>query len=70
MMGTTTLVNTAIMQVEKADNTLFFRNRVAPIYQEAYILDKLYANIAAQIDILILLPLLLIYLRQTAAMLK
>jgi hypothetical protein len=40
------------------------------MYQEDYVLDNIYANLAGTIGIITLLPLLLIYLRQTSSMLS
>ena len=42
---------------------------MAPVYQEQYTKDNFYNNIKDQFGTIILLPLLLIYLRQTAGML-
>ena len=40
------------------------------MYQEDYILDYIYNNLRTTIGIITLLPLLLIYLRQTSSMLS
>lgn len=40
------------------------------MYQENYILDNIYSNLGGTIGIIALLPLLLIYLRQTSSMLS
>lgn len=69
MIGANTLVNNAILQLETSDNTKHFQNTVSPIYQEAYTQDNLYQNLGANIGTLTLLPLILIYLRQTSSML-
>jgi hypothetical protein len=44
--------------------------KLDPVYQEKYTKDNLYTNLGASIGILTLLPLLLIYLRQTSVMLN
>jgi hypothetical protein len=69
MIGGATLVNTAILQKESNTNT-YFKNQIAPIYQETYTLDNIFTNLGTSIGIISLLPLLLIYLRQTASMLS
>lgn len=68
MIGANILVNTAILQVETA-STNFFQNTISPIYQQAYTQDNIYTNLADNIAVLTLLPLILIYLRQTSIML-
>lgn len=42
---------------------------IAPMTQEAYVTDNLYTYLGNSIDFMILLPLLIVYLRQTGAML-
>ena len=69
MIGANTLVNTAILQEEQSSSTEYFQNQMAPVYQEQYTKDNFYTNIKDQFGTIILLPLLLIYLRQTAGML-
>ena len=69
MLGANTLVNNAILQIETGANTDYFQNNVSPEYQEAFILDNIYENLSDNISFLTLLPLLLIYLRQTSIML-
>jgi hypothetical protein len=39
------------------------------MYQEQYVLDNIYADLGGTMGIIVLLPLLLIYLRQTSTML-
>jgi len=70
MIGANTLVNSAILQSATANLNLYLQNNIAPVYQEAYVSDKLYESAAGTIDFLVLLPLLLIYLRQTSTMLN
>lgn len=68
MIGANTLVHNAILQKETA-NTNYFTNQVSPVYQETYTQDNIYQDLASNIGIITLLPLLLIYLRQTSIML-
>lgn len=69
MIGAGTLVNNIIFQAETAaGNSL--KHSIAPIYQEDYVLDNIYTNLSGTIGIISLLPLLLIYLRQTSVMLS
>ena len=70
MIGANTLVNTAILQEETSSSTNYFSNRMAPVYQQQYTKDNFYDNIGPQIGTIVLLPLLLIYLRQTSSMLS
>lgn len=69
MIGATTLVNTQILQLASGGSQIF-QNNVSPFYQQDYIKDNIYANLASTIGIITLLPLLLIYLRQTSSMLN
>jgi hypothetical protein len=69
MIGAGTLVNNAILQKE-VGATKNIRHNTAPMYQEKYVLDYIYDNLRAIIGIITLLPLLLIYLRQTSSMLS
>jgi|688.fasta_scaffold2574651_1 hypothetical protein len=69
MIGAGTLVNNAILQRE-VGATKNIRHNIAPMYQEKYVLDNIYANLGTTIGIITLLPLLLIYLRQTSSMLS
>jgi hypothetical protein len=68
MLGTNTLVNNAILQLETA-STNYFEKTVAPLYQQAFILDNIFTDLGDNIGTLVLLPLILIYLRQTSIML-
>lgn len=43
---------------------------MAPIYQEKYTFDGIYVYLSGSFDFLVLLPLLIIYARQTSAMLE
>ena len=45
-------------------------NTIAPIYQEEYTDDPVFTYLGVSIDFIILLPLLTLYTRQTAAMLE
>lgn len=69
MIGAATLVNNAIFKAETG-GTKSLKHYIAPIYQEDYVLDKIYDNLGGTIGIITLLPLLLIYLRQTSSMLS
>jgi hypothetical protein len=69
MVGTNTLVQTAILQSQLNDSSSYFENRISPAYQEIYTQDSLYANLKDGIGFILILPLLLIYLRQTSSML-
>lgn len=44
-------------------------NRIGPIYQEKYFNDPIFANLSNSMEFLVLLPLLIIYLRQVSSML-
>ncbi len=69
MIGANTLVNTAILQLQTANNNNYLQNNVAPVYQEDFTLDNIFINLGSNIGTIILLPLLIIYLRQTSSML-
>lgn len=68
MIGAATLVNNAIFK-NKTGGAKSLKHFIAPVYQEEYVLDPIYANLGGTIGIITLLPLLLIYLRQTSSML-
>lgn len=70
MIGANTLVASGILDKETGSAGKTFKHNISPIYQEAYTYDVLYTNIVGSLGILILLPLLLIYLRQTSTMLN
>lgn len=70
MIGANTLVLSGILDKETGSSGKTFKHFVSPVYQEKYTLDNIYTNIVGTLGILILLPLLLIYLRQTATMLN
>jgi ATP-binding cassette subfamily A (ABC1) protein 3 len=70
MMSANLLVNDAILQLQTSSNTTYFENTMAPIYQDRYTLDKIYSNLSSSLGTIVLLPLMLIYLRQTFFMLK
>lgn len=69
MIGAATLVNNQIFKAETG-GTKSLKHYIAPVYQEDYVLDKIYDNLGGTIGIITLLPLLLIYLRQTSSMLS
>jgi len=69
MLGANILVDTAILQLQTGNNNDYFQANVSPVYQENYILDKIYIDLGSNIGMIILLPLLIIYLRQTSSML-
>ena len=69
MVGANTLVNNAILQLQQGSTTDFFQNKISPEYQEAFTLDNLFSNLGDVIGFLTLLPLLLIFIRQTYIML-
>lgn len=70
MIGANTLVLSGILDKETSSVVSTLKHFVSPVYQEEYIYDVIYTNIVGSLGILILLPLLLIYLRQTATMLS
>jgi ATP-binding cassette, subfamily A (ABC1), member 3 len=70
MIGANTLVETAILQLESGNSAAYFENRVSPEYQEQFTLDNIYEKLKGTIGMLVTLPLLIIYLRQTASMLS
>jgi ATP-binding cassette, subfamily A (ABC1), member 3 len=70
MIGANTLVETAILQLESGNSGAYFENRVSPEYQEYFVLDAIYSKLKDVIGMLVILPLLIIYLRQTSAMLS
>jgi hypothetical protein len=70
MIGANTLVETAILQLESGNSAAYFENRVSPEYQEQFTLDNIYEKLKDTIGMLVTLPLLIIYLRQTSAMLS
>lgn len=69
MMAANKLVNDAIFKLQNSSSN-YLENVMSPIYQESYTLDNIYNNLGASIGIITLLPLLLIYLRQTSLMLQ
>jgi len=69
MIGGNVLVNTAILQLQTGSNTTYLVDKVAPVYQENFTLDDIYVNLGSNIGMILLLPLLIIYLRQTSSML-
>lgn len=69
MIGATTLVNNEIFKAQTGGSKSL-KHYIAPIYQEEYVLDNIYADFGGTIGIITLLPLLLIYLRQTSSMLS
>jgi hypothetical protein len=70
MIGANLLVNNEILQLETSSTNKYMENIINPVYQENYILDNIYTNLGGSIGIIALLPLLLIYLRQTSSMLS
>jgi len=70
MVKANLLANSMILQLASSDNNNYLENSIAPVYQNNYVLDNIYTNLGPQIGILALLPLLLIYLRQTSSMLS
>jgi hypothetical protein len=69
MLGANLLVNNEILQIQTGSATNYLENTINPVYQEKYILDDIYSNLGGFIGIITLLPLLIVYLRQTSAML-
>lgn len=69
-MAANTLVNIAILQLKTNSDLNALLSIVAPIYQEAYTLDTIYDNLSMSLGTIVLLPLMLIYLRQTSIMLQ
>lgn len=70
MISTNTLVNQAIIELKTNSSNKYLENVVSPIYQDSYTLDKIYTNLSPSLGTIVLLPLMLIYLRQTYLMLK
>jgi ATP-binding cassette subfamily A (ABC1) protein 3 len=70
MIGANNLVNDAILQTESVSTTNFFKKNISPAYQEEYLLDEIYKNLSQSVGTMFLLPLLVIYLRQTSSMLS
>jgi hypothetical protein len=70
MIGITTLVNNVIFQAETGSTTDSFENTQGPIYQEQYTDDQIYSIGKNNVALMFLLPLLIIYLRQTSTMLS
>ena len=70
MIGANSLVLNGILDKETSSVVTTLKHFISPVYQEEYIYDVIYTNIVGSLGILILLPLLLIYLRQTATMLS
>lgn len=68
MIGAATLVNNAILKAETGGSKSL-KHSIAPIYQEDYVLDNLYANISGPMEMFVLIPLLLLYVRQASNML-
>ncbi len=69
MIGANTLINTAILQLQSNSNTKYFQNKVSPMHQETFISDDICSSLGNSIGMLVLVPLILLYLRQTSAML-
>jgi hypothetical protein len=69
MIGANNLVQTAILQLESGNSNAYFQNRVAPVFQEELTLDNIYSKLKDTIGMIVLIPLLFIYLRQTSSML-
>lgn len=70
MISTTTFVNNLILQSETGSANTVFKNTMGPIYQEKYEKDDIYNSAKNNVGILFLLPLLIVYLRQTSIMLS
>lgn len=70
MVGTNNLVNDAILHIESPSISHFFKENISPAYQEQYLLDDIYKNLSQSVGTMFLLPLLVIYLRQTSSMLS
>lgn len=69
MIGANNLVNDIILQTE-AGATKHIRQYASPAYQQQFIDDQIYKNLQQSVAIMLLLPLLIIYLRQTSSMLS
>lgn len=70
MIRTTTFVNNLILQSETGSTNTVFKNTMGPIYQERYEKDDIYNSAKNNVGIIFLLPLLIVYLRQTSVMLS
>lgn len=69
MAAMTNLINSIIASVETGESYSSFSGSIAPIYQEEFINDPLYQFVGNSMEFLVLLPLLVLYLRQTSSML-
>lgn len=69
-IGITTLVNNLILQAETGSNTTMLKNKVGVIYQEPYVFDSLFLYLGNSFEFINLLPLLILFLRQTSFMLE
>lgn len=70
MIGANNLVNDIILQTEAGATTKHIRQYASPAYQQEFINDQIYKNLQQSVAIMLLLPLLIIYLRQTSSMLS
>lgn len=64
------LILNEIFRLETNDNSSSILETIAPMRQEAYYSDPIYTYLGNSMDMLCLLPLLIIYLRQTSTMLS
>lgn len=70
MLTVNNLLINEIFRMETNDNTSSILQTIAPMRQEAYHSDPIYTYLGNSMDMLCLLPLLIIYLRQTSTMLS
>ena len=70
MLTVNNLIHNEIFRIETNDNSSTLRMSIAPMKQEAYYSDPIYTYLGNSMDMLTLLPLLIIYLRQTSTMLS
>lgn len=69
MVGTNTLINDLILGIETA-TTNHLKATISPAYQQEFLNDQIYQNLSQSVGTIFLLPLLIIYLRQTSSMLS
>ena len=68
MIGMITIINTLILEKETNRNNFNPITIMAPIYQEEYIVDKLYVFIGNFIGLIVILPLIFNFSRQVSQM--
>lgn len=69
MASTTHFVNSIILQIDTGIAYSSVSGNMVPMYQEDFVDDPIYTFLGNSSEFLVLLPLLIIYLRQTSDML-